>query len=180
MAIEVLNACCGLKFFHQSRSETYQYPLPAFSVGGMNSRRWPMATVLILEDDVSNMECFTALLWSSGYKVLEATTGSEAIEIGKDHGESIDLFLSDVAVPERSGTEVALELSRSHPSLAVLFISGTPLFGWEATDVNNFKRLPHDRVDVLEKPFLPRVLLSKIALLLEKVVHSLPRLKGRG
>ena len=139
-----------------------------------------MATVLILEDNLSNIQCFSALLWSSGYKVLEATTGNEAIEIGRHHGEILDLLLSDVAVPERSGTEVALELIAAHPSLAVLFVSGTPLFAWEPADLNNFKRLPHDRVDVLEKPFLATVLLSKISMLLGTPRNAVPFLKMHG
>lgn len=138
-----------------------------------------MATVLVLEDDLSNLQCFTALLWSAGYNVLKATNGNEAIEIGKNHGESIDLLLADVAVPERSGPAVALELTRSNSSLAVLFVSGTPLFGWEPADANNFKHLPPDRVDLLEKPFLATVLLQKIAQLLGKITQSVPALKLR-
>jgi CheY-like chemotaxis protein len=38
-----------------------------------------MKTILVLEDDPSNMQVFCALLWSIGYNVLEATTGEEAI-----------------------------------------------------------------------------------------------------
>jgi len=52
-----------------------------------------MKTVLVLEDDPSNMRGFSALLSSIGYSVLEATTGKEGIEAGNRHG-SIDLFLS--------------------------------------------------------------------------------------
>ena len=65
------------------------------------------------------------MLWSAGYNVLEATTGTEAIQVGARNEKGVDLLLSDVAVPERSGTEVALELSASHPSMVVLFVSGT-------------------------------------------------------
>ena len=74
-----------------------------------------MKTVLVLEDDPSNMQAFSALLWSMGYRVLEATTGKEAIEAGRPHYGPIDLFLSDVDVPELSGTAVAVELIKSHP-----------------------------------------------------------------
>ena len=89
-----------------------------------------MKTVLVLEDDPSNMQAFSALLWSMGYRVLEATTGKEAIEAGRPQYGSIDLLLADVDVPERSGTEVALELIKSHPAISVLFVSGTPMYAW--------------------------------------------------
>ena len=65
-----------------------------------------MKTVLVLEDDPSNMQAFSAVLGLFGYSVLEPTTGKEAIEAGNCHG-SIDLFLSDVDVPGPSGTEAA-------------------------------------------------------------------------
>src|SRR5262249_5153189 len=128
--------------------------------------RWRVQTVLILEDDLTNMQVFSALLQSGGYKVLEATSGNEAIETGQRHSGAINLFLSDIVVPERSGTEVALALISSHPVMAILFVSGTPMSAWDATDLNNFRRLPPDRVDVLEKPFRPLALLDKISKLL--------------
>ena len=124
-----------------------------------------MRTVLILEDDPSNLQIFSALLSSAGYRVLEATSGNEAIEIAENKG-NIDLLISDVVVPERSGTEVALELTKSRPALTSLFISGTPMRGWDVRDLNNFRRLPPEQVDFLEKPFRPRTLLAKIGALL--------------
>src|SRR6202162_3691753 len=90
-----------------------------------------MKTVLILEDDPSNMQIFCALLWSAGYRVLEATTGEEALEIANHPNGAIDLFISDVAVPVLSGTEVALKLNKSHPATPILFVSGTPMYAWE-------------------------------------------------
>ena len=64
-----------------------------------------MSTVLVLEDNLSNLQCFRAMLWSAGYNVLKATTGTQAIHVGSRNKEGVDLLLSDVAVPERSGTE---------------------------------------------------------------------------
>ena len=110
-----------------------------------------MKTVLVLEDDPSNMRGFSALLSSIGYSVLEATNGKEGIEAGNRQG-SIDLFLSDIDVPGPSGTEVALELVKSHPTMPVLFVSGTPMYSWRRKDVDNFKQLPSDLVDFMEKP----------------------------
>ena len=129
-----------------------------------------MKTVLVLEDDPSNMRGFSALLSSIGYSVLEATTGREAIEAGNRHG-SIDLFLSDVDVPGPSGTEVALELIKAHPTMPVLFVSGTPTYLWRRNDVDNFRQLPSDLVDFIEKPCRLAVFLEKVGELIEKHSH---------
>lgn len=127
-----------------------------------------MKTVLVLEDDPGNMQVFSAVLWSTGYRVLQATNGMEAIETCNSHCEPIDLFLSDIAVPEFSGTEVALEINKSHPAMPILFVSGTPMYAWERRDLQNLEQLPPDRVDFLEKPFGPAALLRKIGELVEK------------
>ena len=47
---------------------------------------------------------------------------------GNHYDGPIDLLLSDVAVPEPSGTVVALELIKSYPAMGILFVSGTPIY----------------------------------------------------
>jgi CheY-like chemotaxis protein len=126
-----------------------------------------MKTVLVLEDDPSNMQAFSAVLWLFGYSVLEATTGKEAIEAGTCH-RTIDLFLSDVDVPGASGTEVALELTKSHPTVPVLFVSGTPMYSWRRNDLDNFRQLPAELVDFIEKPCRLSAFLDKVGELIEK------------
>jgi two-component system cell cycle sensor histidine kinase/response regulator CckA len=130
-----------------------------------------MKTVLVLEDDPSNMRGFSALLSSIGYRVLEATTGNEAIEAGNRHDGSIDLFLSDVEVPGPSGTGVALELIKSHPTVPVLFVSGTPMHSWPRNDLDNFRQLPSELVDFIEVPCRLSAFLDKVGKLIEKRSH---------
>ena len=129
-----------------------------------------MKTILVLEDDPSNMQGFSALLSLIGYSVLEATTGGEGIEAGNRHG-SIDLFLSDVDVPRPSGTEVALELIKSRPTMPVLFVSGNPMYSWRRNDLDNFRQLPSDLVDFIEKPCRLSTFLEKVGELIEKRSH---------
>jgi CheY-like chemotaxis protein len=133
-----------------------------------------MKTVLVLEDDPGNMQGYSALLSSIGYSVLEATTGMEGIEAGNRHG-SIDLFLSDVDVPGPSGTEVALELIKSHPTMPVLFVSGTPMYSWRRNDLDNFRQLPSHLVDFIEKPCRLSAFLEKVGKLIENRNHGAER-----
>jgi two-component system cell cycle sensor histidine kinase/response regulator CckA len=121
-----------------------------------------MKTILVLEDDPSNMQIFCALLWSKGFQVLEATTGHEAIQISNNEVGSIDLLVSDLQLPDLSGTQVALQLVESRPDLPILFVSGTPMFDWTERDLRNFRHLPAGAVDFLEKPFGVSTLEKKI------------------
>ena len=62
------------------------------------------ACVLVVEDNEMNMKLFRDILHASGYRTLEARTGSEAIELAAEH--SPDLVLMDVQLPDLDGVEV--------------------------------------------------------------------------
>ena len=94
---------------------------------------WGWETVGNHEDDSRFWKTIQAtcrrsaqMLWSNGYCVLEATTGREALVAGNHYDGPIDLLLSDVAVPEPSGT-VGADQSRI-PAMGILFVSGTPIY----------------------------------------------------
>ena len=74
--------------------------------------------------------------------------------------------MSDIALPDLSGTEVAL--IQLHPDLAILFLSGTPIDYWPESDRRNFQQLPPGSEEFLEKPFRPSALQAKI----ESLVHN--------
>jgi CheY-like chemotaxis protein len=127
-----------------------------------------MKTVLIVEDEPSNMQVFCFLLTLQGYKVLEASTGKEAIDATKGLNGSIDLILCDLTLPDIPGTKLARELVKSQPTAAVLVVSGTPRTGWSKSETNDFSELPRDHADFLEKPFPPSALQAKIEQLLAR------------
>jgi two-component system cell cycle response regulator CpdR len=126
-----------------------------------------MKNILVLEDDRSNLEIFTAILWSNGYSVLEATTSREAFDAAKRQ-PNIDLFVSDVGLKSESvsGTEVAVALAQNRDSLPVVFVTGTPLSSWIERDRRNLRLLLSAGVEVLEKPFMLRVFERAVARLL--------------
>jgi two-component system cell cycle sensor histidine kinase/response regulator CckA len=61
---------------------------------------------------------------TAGYHVLAAKDGVEALQIVKDHGQSIGALLADVVMPKMRGTELAARLSNILPEMNVIFISG--------------------------------------------------------
>jgi len=120
-----------------------------------------MERILILDDDAANMQGIGGVLRSEQYSVLEASNGLQAMENEKNCGP-ISLLVTDMDLPESSGTDIALKLVALHPSLPVLFISGTPRVWWTRRDVANFERFAPTRVDFLEKPFFLSQLLVRV------------------
>ena len=58
------------------------------------------------------------------YRVLSARHGEEALELCREHGEAIDLLLTDSVMPAMAGAELAARALELIPSLRVLYMSG--------------------------------------------------------
>ena len=83
-------------------------------------------TVLLVEDEDAVRSFAARALGQRGYRVLEATTGTEALEVFKSHHGDVDLVVSDVVMPEMDGPTLCEQLRRERPDLKVIFISGMP------------------------------------------------------
>jgi len=84
------------------------------------------ATVLVAEDEEQVREMIKDVLESAGYRVLMARSTDEAMAIAARPDESLDVLVTDVAMPGGSGQLLARRLTLSRPSMQVLFISGYP------------------------------------------------------
>jgi PAS domain S-box-containing protein len=81
-------------------------------------------TVLIVEDDKEVRKLVARILENHGYKVLEASQGSEALPLSKEYQEPIHLMLADVVMPGLDGRELAERIKLLHPRMKVLYMSG--------------------------------------------------------
>jgi two-component system cell cycle sensor histidine kinase/response regulator CckA len=81
-------------------------------------------TLLVVEDDASLRRLVARRLVASGYRVLEAGNGNEAIQCAEANAHAIDLLLTDLVMPGMSGRETADALRAKLPALRVLFMSG--------------------------------------------------------
>lgn len=79
--------------------------------------------VLLVEDEDMVRNLASELLQESGYQVLTANGGEEAVKLFNEH-KQIDLLITDVIMPKMSGKEVADRLRKLHPGTKVLFMSG--------------------------------------------------------
>jgi CheY-like chemotaxis protein len=83
-------------------------------------------TILVVEDEDFVREVTCEVLLSAGYLVLRARTASEAAGLFTRNGEKLQLLLTDVVLPGRSGQALAQELRAIAPRLKTIFISGYP------------------------------------------------------
>src|SRR5262249_3949798 len=81
-------------------------------------------TVLLVEDEESVRELVRVTLAARGYRVLEAENGEAGLRIAKEHGDSIDILITDVVMPGIGGRELARRLLQIRPDLGVLYLSG--------------------------------------------------------
>jgi PAS domain S-box-containing protein len=82
--------------------------------------------VLVVDDEDSVRNTTARILKSLGYDVVLARSGDEAVSIAESHPLPIDVLLCDVAMPDRSGPDVAREVTRVRPNIRTLFVSGYP------------------------------------------------------
>jgi len=82
------------------------------------------ASILLVEDEEAVRAFAARALASRGYKVHEAGSGVEALEVMKEAGGKIDLVVSDVVMPELDGPSLLRELRKTRPDLKIIFISG--------------------------------------------------------
>jgi CheY-like chemotaxis protein len=81
-------------------------------------------TILVVEDDARMLQTLSAVLLEMGYRVLEADRPSRALEVWREHRSEITLLVSDVAMPEMSGLELAARIRDESIALPVLFVTG--------------------------------------------------------
>jgi len=81
-------------------------------------------TVLLVEDEEAVRSFAARALSMRGYNVLEANSGTDALDVVAAHNGGIDLVISDVMMPEMDGPTMLTHLRDSLPNVKVIFISG--------------------------------------------------------
>ena len=106
-------------------------------------------TILVVEDEPALRELVQEILEKKGYRVLEASTGVQALKLWERHKDEIDLLLTDMMMPEGvSGRELAEHVMAERSDLKVIYSSGYSLDvvspGFTAREGLNFLQKPYD------------------------------------
>jgi DNA-binding response OmpR family regulator len=114
-------------------------------------------TILLVEDEPAVRQLFAQALMRAGYRVYEARNGQEALKVFDQHGETIDLLLTDLRMPYMGGAELAKQLRARRSALKLICVSGYP--GGTEDDT---------AADFLAKPFSRDALLAKVREVLDR------------
>jgi PAS domain S-box-containing protein len=116
-------------------------------------------TILLVEDDHAVRLTTRRVLESKGYRILEAMSGREALEMWPGHAEEIALLLTDIIMPGKmTGRDLAERLWGQKPGARVIFMSG---YSAEVLRANtDFMR--RTRSQFLQKPCSARAILETV------------------
>jgi signal transduction histidine kinase len=120
-------------------------------------------TVLLVEDEEIVREPARRMLVRHGYTVLAAANAEEALVIAHDYPTDIDLLLTDVVMPGRTGKDLATDIAALRPSTKALFMSGY------SHNVIVHNGVLEEGVQLVEKPFTADELLRKVRYVLDEV-----------
>jgi PAS domain S-box-containing protein len=102
-----------------------QPPHPVEQSPASTAVRGGNETILVVEDEKPVRELVCSLLTGYGYNVVQAESGSKAVELWQQTRDRIDLLLTDLVMPDHmNGRELAERFWADRPGLKVIFTSG--------------------------------------------------------
>ncbi|MGC8659412.1 MAG: PAS domain-containing hybrid sensor histidine kinase/response regulator, partial [Desulfomonilaceae bacterium] len=131
----------------------------------IDSKDQPMGPkkILIVEDNDKVAQFEKKVLESSGYKVIIAFNGKEAIEKFRAKRDEISLVILDMILPEKSGRDCLMEMLAIDPSVKVLVASGYSMEGALKEEITPLVK------GFVHKPFVIADLISAVHGALENV-----------
>ena len=123
-------------------------------------------TILVLEDDEMVRVSVCNLLRRLGYQVIEADGAERCCQLAASHPGPIDLFLTDVIMPDMNGKEVFERLAPLRKGLKVLYMSGY------AADIIVHRGIIDKEVQFIQKPPSIEALSRKIREVIESSSKS--------
>ena len=102
------------------------------------------------------------MLIQSGYNVIEAVDGEDAVRKFRENKDEIQLLIFDVIMPKKNGKQAYEEILKLRPDIKAIFISGY------ATEVISKHGIIEDDLHFISKPLSPSELLRKVREVLDQ------------
>lgn len=129
-----------------------------------------MKRVLVAEDEASIREFVVINLKRSGYEVLEACDGQEAIaQFDKLHGQ-IDVAVLDIMMPHTDGIEVCKYFRENSAEIGIIMLTA------KTQEIDKVSGLMNGADDYVTKPFSPSELMARV----DSVYRRVALLKNSG
>jgi hypothetical protein len=109
-------------------------------------------TLLVVEDEEPVRNLVARLLSMLGYTILEAADAATALQIAESSKTPIHAVLTDIVMPDLNGPQLVQELSRLHPAMKAVYMSGYTRGAIEMDET----------VVLVQKPFSPKDLARKV------------------
>jgi two-component system response regulator RegX3 len=126
-----------------------------------------MTRILVVEDEAVVRHALVRVLTNAGYEVSETPSGPDGLRLYDEQGA--DLVLTDILMPDMSGTDVIRHLQEVAPRLPVIAMSA----GDRTRDLDGLSNASVlGAVSLLRKPFTREELLTVIAAALQKAARG--------
>ncbi len=114
------------------------------------------ATILMVDDNLTNIRLLADMLMSRGYQIIQAINGPDALQLAREQGP--DLVLLDIFMPKMDGYEVCRKLKANADTrdIPVMFISA---LSETSNIVHGFEI---GGVDYITKPFQYREVIARV------------------
>lgn len=113
--------------------------------------------ILVVDDDAGVRKLVTLVLTRSGFDVVRAASGREAVDVVRERGSEIDAVLLDVTMPVMDGHEAFTAMRAEQPQIPVVFFSG-----FDRGEVAEHLGESSAYTSFIPKPFENRDLLEEI------------------
>ncbi len=115
-----------------------------------------MKTVLIAEDEKSIRDFIVINLKRSGYDVLEAENGKQAVDLFEKDKDSIDVVVLDIMMPEMDGVAVCKYIREKNAGVGIILLTA------KAQEIDKISGLMSGADDYVTKPFSPSELMARV------------------
>lgn len=122
-----------------------------------------MTKILIIDDNDAVRSTMARILTLAGYETVIAADGNEGL--ARMRAERPDLIITDIIMPEKEGIETIRQILAEQPTARIMAVSGGGRHG-NMDFLSAARKL--GAMEVLEKPFEPDELVSRVARCLKR------------